>query len=62
MSIIYINKIIFDFVAIQPGFLYLELKETDITFIAINQYLGQIMTKSGAKLIYDSLVRNRVNN
>jgi hypothetical protein len=56
------SKIIFDFVARQPGFLYLELKEADITFIAVNQYLGQIMTKSGAKLIYDSLVRNRVNN
>ena len=55
------NKTIFDFEATRPGFLYLELKEANITFIAINQYLGQIMTKSGAKLIYDSLVRNRVN-
>ena len=55
------GQVVFDFTDCKHGFLNLELKDYGVTFFAINQYLGQIMTKSGARLIYDSLVRNRVN-
>ena len=56
------NKIIFDLTENKYGFLELWLKDKGIAFFAINQYVGQLLTKTGAKIIYDSLVRNRVNH
>ena len=55
------DKIIFDFSKTKYGFSNLAFKDKNVTFFEVRQYLGQIFTKSGAKLIYDSLVRNRVN-